>query len=196
LKVECDIEQPLDLCGLGMDPSIRNVAMTQMLRSDQHPVSETTPQTEASILREQQNQTHPVQDGPNWERQNISDNGDRKFPDVIIARSIDSTNWGRDEAATLLYRCAISIALKTTRLKISNETGILFDGVMHSGALRVSAPSPGLAAECSAPDDFIHLHVSHAFLHEQESNSAIAGLARAQDLNGIVVRDPLIEVLD
>jgi AraC-like DNA-binding protein len=115
------------------------------------------------------------------------------MPDVIIARSIDSANCGQDEAATLLYRYAISIALKTTWLKISSESRILFDGVMHSGALRVSSPSQGLAAECSAPDDFIHLHVSHAFLNEQESNSAIAG--PAQDLNGIVIRDPLIEML-
>jgi AraC family transcriptional regulator len=169
--------------------------MTQMLRADQHPASETNAQPEASILQENESQTHPIQDIPNWERQNISDNGDRKIPDVIIARSIDSAHCGHDEAATLLYRCAISIALKTARLKISSGSGILFDGVMHSGALRVSAPSQGLAAECSAPDDFIHLHVSHAFLHEQESNSTIAGSARTQDLNGIVIRDPLIEVL-
>jgi AraC family transcriptional regulator len=167
--------------------------MTQMLRSDQHSVSETTPQPKASILREQESPTDPVQDGLNWERQNIS--GDRKLPDIIIARSIDSANWGQDEAAPLLYRCAISIALKTTRLKISSGSGILFDGVMHSGALRVSTPSLGLAAECSAPDDFIHIHVSHAFLCEQESNSATAGSARTQDLNGVVVRDPLIAVL-
>jgi AraC family transcriptional regulator len=102
---------------------------------------------------------------------------------------------GQDKAGTLSYRCAISIALKTTRLKISSESRIVFDGVMHPGALRVSAPSQGLAVECNTPDDFIHLHVSHAFLREQESNSVDAGSAQLKDLNGIVVRDPLIEVL-
>ena len=168
--------------------------MTEMLRSDLHPVSETNDQPETSAYSAE-SKTHPFPDRPNWERQNIYDHRDRIIPDVIIARSIDSANGDPDEAATLFYRCAISIALKTTRLKISSDSSILFDGVMHSGALRVSTPSQGLAAECSAPDDFIHLHVSHAFLREQESNSAIAGSARTQDLNGIIVRDPLIEVL-
>ena len=168
--------------------------MTEMLRSDLHPVSETNDQPETSAYSAE-SKTHPFPDCPNWGRQNIYDHRDRIIPDVIIARSIDSANGDPDEAATLFYRCAISIALKTTRLKISSDSSILFDGVMHSGALRVSTPSQGLAAECSAPDDFIHLHVSHAFLREQESNSAIAGSARTQDLNGIIVRDPLIEVL-
>jgi AraC-like DNA-binding protein len=179
---------------LACDPEIRNVAMTEMLRSDLHPVSETNDQPETSAYSAE-SKTHPFPDCPNWGRQNIYDHRDRIIPDVIIARSIDSANGDPDEAATLFYRCAISIALKTTRLKISSDSSILFDGVMHSGALRVSTPSQGLAAECSAPDDFIHLHVSHAFLREQESNSAIAGSARTQDLNGIIVRDPLIEVL-
>jgi AraC family transcriptional regulator len=168
--------------------------MTQMLNSDQHPDSETNAPPETSAISAE-SQTHPFPDRPNWERQNISDHRDRKIPDVIIARSIDSANGDPGEAATRFYRCALSIALKTTRLKISSESSILFDGVMHTGALRVSTPSQGLAAECSAPDDFIHLHVSHAFLREQESNSAIVGPARTQDLNGIIVRDPLIEVL-
>jgi AraC-like DNA-binding protein len=179
---------------LACDPEIRNVAMTEMLRSDLHPVSETNDQPETSAYSAE-SKTHPFPDCPNWGRQNIYDHRDRIIPDVIIARSIGSANGDPDEAATLFYRCAISIALKTTRLKISSDSSILFDGVMHSGALRVSTPSQGLAAECSAPDDFIHLHVSHAFLREQESNSAIAGSARTQDLNGIIVRDPLIEVL-
>jgi AraC family transcriptional regulator len=169
--------------------------MTQMLRSDQHPVSETNDQPEASFVRGLDSQMHTIQKRPHGESQNISGNRDRKIPDVIVARSIDAAHFGQDEAATLLYRCAISIALRTARLTILSESRILFDGIIHSGALRVSAPSQGLAAEYSAPDDFIHLHVSQAFLREQESNSAIAGPARPQDLNGIVVRDPLIEVL-
>jgi AraC family transcriptional regulator len=168
--------------------------MTEMLRSDPHPVYETHDQPEASI-RGQGSQTHTIQKRPSGEPQNTYGNRDRRIPDIIVARSIDTANCGQDEATTLLYRCAISIALRTTRLKISSESGILFDGVMHSGALRVSTPSQGLAAECSAPNDFIHLHVSHAYLREQESNSSIAGSARNQDLNGIVVHDPLIEVL-
>src|SRR5882672_8135424 len=102
--------------------------MTEMLRSDQHPVSETNDQPEASIIQGPDSQTHTIQNRPNVERQNISGNRDRKIPDVIIARSIDSANGDPDEAATLLYRCAISIALKTTRLKISSESTILFDG--------------------------------------------------------------------
>ena len=168
--------------------------MTEMLRSDPHPVYETNDQPEAAI-RGQGSQTHTVQNRPNEERPNTYGKRDRKIPDIIVARSIDAAICGQGEGATLLYRCAISIALRTTRLKISSGSRILFDGVMHSGALRVSTPSQGLAAECSAPNDFIHLHVSHAYLREQESNSSIAGSARTQDLNGIVVRDPLIEVL-
>jgi len=168
--------------------------MTEMLRSDPHPVYETNDQPEAAI-RGQGSQTHTVQNRPNEERPNTYGKRDRKIPDIIVARSIDAAICGQGEGATLLYRCAISIALRTTRLKISSGSRILFDGVMHSGALRVSTPSQGLAAESSAPNDFIHLHVSHAYLREQESNSSIAGSARTQDLNGIVVRDPLIEVL-
>jgi AraC family transcriptional regulator len=130
--------------------------MTQMLNSDQHPDSETNAPPETSAISAE-SQTHPFPDRPNWERQNISDHRDRKIPDVIIARSIDSANGDPGEAATRFYRCALSIALKTTRLKISSESSILFDGVMHTGA--------------------------------------IVGPARTQDLNGIIVRDPLIEVL-
>ena len=165
--------------------------MIEMLRSDPRPVYETN----GPPIRGQDSQAHTIQKRPNGLRQNPYGNRDRKIPDIIFSRSIDVANCGQDEGATLLYRWAISIALRTTRLKISSESGILFDGVMHSGALRVSTPSQGLAAECSAPNDFIHLHVSHAYLREQESNSSIAGSARTQDLNGIVVRDPLIEVL-
>ena len=163
--------------------------MTQMLRSDQHPAAETNARPEASVILERENQTLSFQSRPN------SDNRNRKRPDVLIARSINSESCDQDGAATFFYGWAVSIALKTARLKISSESSILFDGVMHSGALRVSTPSQGLAAEYSTPDDFIHLHVSHAFLHEQDSDSAIAGSVRPQDLNGIVVRDPLIEVL-
>jgi AraC family transcriptional regulator len=168
--------------------------MTEMLRSELHPVYGTNDQPEASI-RGQGSQTHTIRNRPNGERQNTCGNGDRKIPDIIVTRSINAANCGQDEAAAISYRCAISIALRTTRLKISSESRILFDGVMHSGALRVSTPSLGLAAECSAPNDFIHLHVSHAYLREQESNSAIAGAGQTQDLNGIIVHDPLIEVL-
>jgi AraC-like DNA-binding protein len=160
-----------------------------MLRFDQHPAAETNARPETSVILEQENQTLSFQSHPN------SDNRNRKRPDVLIARSINSESCDQDGAATFFYGWAVSIALKTARLKILSESRVLFDGVMHSGALRVSTPSQGLAAECSAPDDFIHLHVSHAFLSEQESSSAIAGSARNQDLNGIVVHDPLIEVL-
>jgi AraC-like DNA-binding protein len=61
----------------------------------------------------------------------------------------------------------VSVALKAAELKLSTDSGVLFDGLMPSGTLHVSGPGQRLAAEFRSPYDFLHLRVSNEFLGEE-----------------------------
>jgi AraC-like DNA-binding protein len=115
--------------------------------------------------------------------------------DILISRWVDSRSFYRyEKAASPSDRHVIGVALKTTRLKLRRGPQTIFDGIMPAGTLHVTGPSRLLIAEFSAPCDFIHFHVSSDYLRRRQDAVRIA-LTQPMDLNDLIVRDPLAELL-
>ena len=92
-------------------------------------------------------------------------------------------------------RHVFGVALKTTRLKLTSDSRILFDGTMPAGTLHITGPSQTLTATFCAPCDFVHFHVSNSYLRKCRAASHSDSSRAISDLNGLVIRDPLAEQL-
>jgi len=104
--------------------------------------------------------------------------------DITISRWEDSREMSSHEATAPEDRYFIGIALKTTRVKLTRERQIIFDGTMPAGTLYVGAPSKRLAAQFMAPCAFLHFHISADHFPAQSSSADL--------LNDLVMlRDPL-----
>ena len=115
--------------------------------------------------------------------------------DILISRWVDGRSFHRcEKAVSPSDRHVIGVALKTTRLKLRRGPQTIFDGIMPAGTLHVTGPSRLLIAEFSAPCDFIHFHVSSDYLRKRRDAVRIA-LTQPMDLNDLIVRDPLAELL-
>ena len=115
--------------------------------------------------------------------------------DILISRWVDGAGFRRyEKTVSPSDRHVIGVALKTTRLKFTRGPHTIFDGIMPAGTLHVTGPSRILAAEFSAPCDFIHFHVSSDYLRKRQDAVGVA-LTRPTDLNDLIVRDPLAELL-
>ena len=112
--------------------------------------------------------------------------------DITISRwSYAGTAVWQEEATTPSDRYFFSIALKTTRLKLTRGNHAIFDGIMPAGTLYVGAPSKQLSAQFHAPCDFLHFHVPANCLPSPETEPATA-----EGLNDLVLlRDPFAEQL-
>lgn len=66
---------------------------------------------------------------------------------------------------------------------------------MPAGTLHVTGPSQPLIAEFHAPCDFIHFHVSNDYLRMHQHAARADVSQPVQDLNDLIVRDPLAEML-
>ena len=110
--------------------------------------------------------------------------------DITISRwSYAGTTVRQEDATTPPDRYFFSIALKTTRLKLTRGNHTVFDGIMPAGTLYVGAPSKQLSAQFHAPCDFLHFHVSASCFPSP-------GPATAEGLNDLVLlRDPFAEQL-
>jgi AraC family transcriptional regulator len=116
--------------------------------------------------------------------------------DILVSRWIDPRSCLRHEkTVSSSDRHVIAVALKTTRLKLSRGAHIVFDGIMPAGTVHVTGPSQPLAAEFRAPCDFIHFHVSNDYLRELQDAARSGPSQPIRDLNDLVVRDPLAELL-
>jgi AraC family transcriptional regulator len=113
--------------------------------------------------------------------------------DIAISRWTDALATVRNaEATTPADRYFIGIALKAARLRLTRGRQIIFDGVMPTGTLYVSAPSRQLSAQFSSPCDFLHFHVSADFLAPLSATH----LHGSEGLNDLVLlRDPFAEQL-
>jgi len=112
----------------------------------------------------------------------------------VVSRWTDLRNTSRyDETVTPSDRYIISIALKSTRLRLTRERQIIFDGVMPVGTLHVSAPSKYLRAQFQAPFDFLHFHISAKCFPPPTSAAEPDPVADLNDL--ILLRDPFAEQL-
>jgi AraC family transcriptional regulator len=128
---------------------------------------------------------------------------ERKWPQLEVAEpaieNIAISRWThpnadvrQEEVLSPSGRYLVSIALRTTRLKLTRGSQTIFDGIMPAGTLYVGAPSKQLSAQLHAPYDFLHFHVSaNSFASQSE-----AWLGTAEGLNDIVLlRDPFAEQL-
>jgi AraC family transcriptional regulator len=117
-------------------------------------------------------------------------------PDIVVSRWTDpSHSVRREEVMSAADRHVFGVALRTTRLKLTSDSRILFDGTMPAGTLHIAGPSQKLAAAFCAPCDFVHFHVSNSYLNKSRA-AARPDLTRAMpDLNNLVMRDPLAEQL-
>lgn len=117
-------------------------------------------------------------------------------PDILVSRWVDTRSSCRyEKAVSSSDRHVISVALKTTRMKLTRGSSTVFDGIMPAGTLHVTGPSQPLTAEFRGPCDFVHFHVLNDYLRERQ-DAARAGLSQPiRDLNDLVIRDPLAELL-
>jgi AraC-like DNA-binding protein len=114
--------------------------------------------------------------------------------DITISRwTYAQTAVKREEATTPRDQCFFSIALKTTRLKLSRGPQIIFDGVMPAGTLYVSAPSKQLSAQFHAPCDFLHFHVSVDCFPSSQPGTELLTPELLNDL--VLLRDPFADQL-
>jgi AraC family transcriptional regulator len=116
--------------------------------------------------------------------------------DILVSRWVDPRSSRHHESAvSSSERHVISVAVKTTRLKLTRGSHTIFDGTMPAGTVHVTGPSQPLTAESHAPCDFIHFHVSNEYLRKRQ-DAARPGLSQPiRDLNDLVIRDPLAELL-
>lgn len=122
------------------------------------------------------------------------DRGDKA--DIRVSRWTDSRNSCRQEKAlSSPTQHVIGIALKTTRLRLTRGAVTVHEGIMPAGTLHVTGPSQSLTAEFHAPCDFIHVHVSNDYLREHQLAAYSGSSQPVRDLNDLVVRDPLAEML-
>jgi AraC family transcriptional regulator len=115
---------------------------------------------------------------------------------ILASRWVDSrTSFRREEAESSADRHVVSIALKSTHLKLTRGARTVYDGLMPAGMLQVTGPSQRLTAEFHAPCDFIHFYVLNDYLRERQ-DAALSGTAQPmRDLSDLTIRDPLVEQL-
>ncbi|MCK1715348.1 MULTISPECIES: AraC family transcriptional regulator [unclassified Bradyrhizobium] len=113
----------------------------------------------------------------------------------IAAEDITISRWTcarpaarREEATTPPDRYFISIALKTTRLKLTRGTQRIFDGIMPAGSLYVGGPSQQLSAQFDAPCDFLHFHIRVGCFPSVQSGTEASTPEGLNDL--VLLRDP------
>ena len=124
---------------------------------------------------------------------------DRRLPtevDILVSRWVDPRSSRRyEKTMSSADRHVISVALKTTRLKLTRGPDTIYDGIMPVGTLHVTGPSQPLTAEFRAPCDFIHFHVSNDYLRKRQDAARSVLSQPIRDLNDLVIRDPLAELL-
>lgn len=116
--------------------------------------------------------------------------------DIVVSRWTDRrSSCRREETVSSPDRYIIGIALEATRLKFTRGPRVIFEGIMPAGALHVTGPSRPLTAEFFASCDFIHFHVSSEYLRKRQDEAHVGLSQPIPDLNDVVIRDPLAELL-
>jgi len=111
---------------------------------------------------------------------------------VIASRWTDKRSTVRREHATSSdERYVISLALQSTRVRLTRNGGHVFEGSMPAGMLQVTAPGEPLSAEFHAPCDFIHLHVATDYIRDCQEPTVAAPCRAKKELNDFMVCDPV-----
>jgi AraC family transcriptional regulator len=131
-----------------------------------------------------------------WRCLRSTDNPLPTEADILVSRWVDPRSYSRyHETVSSPDRYVIGVALKTTRLKLTTDSQAVFDGIMPSGTVHVTGPSQPLAAEFRSPCDFVHFHVANDYLRLLQDTARSGIQPQRPDLNNLVIRDPLAELL-
>jgi AraC family transcriptional regulator len=115
---------------------------------------------------------------------------------VLVSRWIETSEACRHEKAVpSSSRYVIGVALKAARVKLTRGSSTVFDGSMPAGTLHITGPAQPLTAEFRGPCDFVHFHVSSNYLRECQEAARSSQAQPIRDLNDLIVRDPLAELL-
>lgn len=136
--------------------------------------------------------TQPIGFESKWRHSGLD--ADAPSDEIVVTRWADDHNTFRSEDATVPSSTyIISIALKSTRLKLTRDRQTIFDGDMSAGALHISPPSSRLCAEFFAPYDFLHFHVPSDSFSAESTAEPPQIVADGREL--IVMRDAFAEQL-
>jgi AraC-like DNA-binding protein len=114
--------------------------------------------------------------------------------DIVISRWTDlSGAFRHEEATTPPNQYFIGIALKTTRLRLTRERKAIFEGIMPTGSVYVSAPSQQLTAQFDTPFDFLHFHIASDYFPTQHSPTRFISADELNDL--VLLRDSFSDQL-
>jgi AraC family transcriptional regulator len=128
----------------------------------------------------------------------LADTEDRgaRHSGILVSRWLETRAVCRHEKAVISSgRHIIGVALKATRVKLTRGSSTVFDGPMPAGTLHVTGPSQPLTAEFRGPCDFVHFHVSSDYLRECQEAVRSDQAQQILDLNDLIVRDQLAELL-
>ena len=116
--------------------------------------------------------------------------------DILVSRWVDCRSSRRcEKAVSSSDRHVIGVAVKATRMKLTRGPYVVFDGTMPAGTLHITGPSQIVKAEFRAPCDFIHFHVLNDCLRRSRDATHLNPSKHLPDLNDLVIRDPVAEVL-
>jgi AraC family transcriptional regulator len=125
-----------------------------------------------------------------------TENDEVSHAGILVSRWIETSAACRHEKALpSSSRHIIGVALKATWVKLTRGSSTVFDGPMPAGTLHVTGPSQPLTAEFRGPCDFVHFHVSSDYLRECQEAARPGHGQPIRDLNDLIVRDPLAELL-
>jgi AraC-like DNA-binding protein len=116
--------------------------------------------------------------------------------DILVSRwTKPSVACRHEKTMPSSSRHVIGVALKATRVKLARGSSTVFDGSMPAGTLHVTGPGQPLTAEFRGPCDFVHFHVSSDYLRECQEAARSSQAQPIRDLNDLIVRDALAELL-
>jgi AraC family transcriptional regulator len=131
-----------------------------------------------------------------WRSLTVTDGCAPIEADILVSRWVDSRSSRRyEKAVSSSDRHVIGVAVKATRMKLTRGPYTIFDGTMPTGTLHITGPSQLLTAEFQAPCDFIHFHVSNDCIRRSRDATRINPSLHLPDLNDLVIRDPVADVL-
>lgn len=131
-----------------------------------------------------------------WRSLTVADGCKPIEADILVSRWVDSRSSRRyEKAVSSSDRHVIGVAVKATRMKLTRGPYTVFDGTMPAGTLHITGPSQLLTAEFQAPCDFIHFHVSNDCIRRSRDATRINPSQHLPDLNDLVIRDPVADVL-
>src|SRR5258707_6044172 len=166
---------------------LENLAITQ----DSHPTpywSSSAPEADYDI------EPYGLQEERRWRHPTGFDSD--AAANILASRWVDSrTSFRREEAESSADRHVVSIALRSTRLKLTRGVRTVYEGIMPAGMLQVTGPSQRLKAEFQAPCDFIHFYVLNDYLRERQDAALFSTAQPMRDLSDLTIRDPLVEQL-